>query len=94
MDVDSAVNTIKGEKLNIEDTNDSCQLKITDVISLARDANHLCRLKITNICSLARNNDNVSGDLFAEVKEEHLESVKQEPEDVCCIICVIFSFSR
>jgi len=94
MDVDSAVNTIKEEKLHIEDTGGSCQLKITDVVSLARDANDLCRLKISNICSLATNNDGVSGDSFAEVNEEHLEFVKQEPEDVCCIICVIFSFSQ
>ena len=94
MDVVLVVSTIKEEKLHVEDIDDSCQLKITDVVLLARDANDLCRLEITNICSLARNNDNVGGALFAEVKEENLEFVKQEPEDVCCIICVIFSFSR
>jgi len=48
--------------------------------------------RITNIVSLARNADGsyttecVSGDWSAEAKQENSTVVKQEPDDVCCVI--------
>ena len=32
----------------------------------------------------------VSGDCSSEVKQENLSVVKEEPDDVCCVICFIF----
>ena len=68
-----AINDIKEEPLQVEETDDSCRLKLTDVVSLARDTDGCC----TTEC--------VSGDWSAEVKQENLAVVKQEPGDVCCI---------
>ena len=62
-------NYVKEEPLPVEETDDSCRLKITDVVSLARDADGCC----TTEC--------VSGDLSAEVRQENLVVVKQEPDD-------------
>jgi len=36
----------------------------------------------------------VSGNWSAEVKQENFTVVKQEPDDVCCVIYVTFSISR
>ena len=52
-----------------------------------------CTLRITKIVSLARDTDDVIGNYFTEGEEENLEAAKQEPEDVCCFIFVIFNFS-
>jgi len=89
MDVDSAENAVK-----VEQTDDSCRLKIIEVVSLARETDDgSCTLRITKIVSLARDTDDINGNYYTEVEEENLESVKQEPEDVCCFIFVIFNFS-
>jgi len=75
MNIDSTANAVKEEHLPVE-TNVSCGLKITNVRSLARDADGSCSTEC------------VSGDWSAEVKQENLIAVKQEPDDVCCIVLI------
>jgi len=41
-----------------------------------------CVLKYIEIVPLSRD----SGDWSAQVKQENLPAVKQEPQDVCCIV--------
>jgi len=55
-------------------TDDSCRLKFIEIVPLTRDTDGLC----TTECD--------SGDWSAEVKQEILPVVKQEPDDVCCIV--------
>jgi len=74
MDTDSATNTVKEELLPLEEADNPYGFKITNVVSLAGDADGSC----TTECA--------SGDWSAEVKQENLTAVKQEPDDVCCAI--------
>jgi len=74
MDTDSATNAVKDELLPLEETDNPYGFKITNIVSLARDADGSC----TTECA--------SGDWSAEVKQENLTAVKQEPDDVCCAI--------
>jgi len=53
-------------------TDDSCRLEFIEIVPLARDTDGPC----TTECD--------SGDWSAEVKQENLPVVKQEPDDVCC----------
>ena len=45
----------------------------------------------SNSCSAT---ECVSGDCSSEVKQENLSVVKEEPDDVCCVICVILYLTR
>jgi len=53
-------------------TDDSCRLEFIEIVPLTRDTDGPC----TTECD--------SGDCSAEVKQENLPVVKQEPDDVCC----------
>ena len=55
------------------------QEMLTDMIPLTGDTDGPC----TTECD--------SGDWSAEVKQENLPMVKQEPDDVCCIIYCLLS---
>jgi len=74
MDIDLATNIVKEKLLPVEQTDDAYGIKITDVISLARDTDGSC----TTRC--------VSGDWSAEIQQEHLVAAKEEPDYVCCAI--------
>jgi len=52
-------------------TDDSCRLEFIEIVPLTRDTGGSC----TTECD--------SGDWSAEVKQENLPAVKQEPEEVC-----------
>ena len=70
---DSVLNEdTKSTSLPADVTHDSCMFKITEIVPLARDTDDAC----TTECD--------SGDWSAQVKEENLPAVKQEPQDVCC----------
>jgi len=71
-DADSDDNT-KSTSLLADVTNDSCRLEYIEIVPLDRDT----RGSYTTDCD--------SGDWSAQVKQENLAVVKQEPEDVCCI---------
>ena len=74
MDIDSATNAVNEEDLPVEETDGSCRFEFIEIVPLVRDNNGSC----TTEC--------VSGDCSAEVKQENLTVMKQEPDDVCCII--------
>ena len=78
MDVDSTVNTDNKKHLQVEETDDSCKLEFFEIVPLTRDTDDSC----TTEC--------VSGDWSDEVKQENLTVVKQEPDDVRCVICITF----
>ena len=65
--MDMATVAVKEEPLQMEETDDSCRLKITNVVSLARDTDGSC----TTEC--------VSGDGHDKVKQENMD---EEPIDV------------
>ena len=69
-----ATNAVKDEDLQVEDTDDSCVFKYYEVVPLNRNTDGSC----TTEC--------VSGDWSDDVKEENLADLKQEPDDVCCVI--------
>jgi len=54
-------------------TDDSCRLEFMEIVSLTRDTDGPC----TTECD--------SGDWSAEVKQENVPVVNQEPDDVCLI---------
>ena len=60
--------------LPAEEANDSCRLEFIEIVPLTRDTDGPCTT------------ERDSGDWPAEVKQEKLPVVKQEPDDVCCIV--------
>ena len=70
------------EQLQVEETDDSCRLQFFEIVPLTRDTDGSC----TTQC--------VSGDWSDEVKQENLTVVKQEPDDVCCVIFTTFTISQ
>ena len=77
------MNSDHHKQLHVEETDDSCRREFTDIVPLTRDTDGSCT---TELC--------VSEDWSAEVKQEDLSVVKQEPDNVCCVICAIFSLSQ
>ena len=55
---------------------DSCRLEFIEIVPVTRDTDGPC----TTECD--------SGDWSAEVKQENLPVVKQEPDDVCCTLFI------
>jgi len=74
MDMDSTINADSNEQLHVGETDDSCRFEFFEIVPVARDTDGSC----TTEC--------VSGDWSAEVKQENLADVKQEPDNVCCVI--------
>ena len=62
---------------------------ITDQRLVAEQSDNSCRLELIEIVPLTRYTDGpctTDGDWSAEVKQENLSAVKQEPDDVCYIV--------
>ena len=74
MDTDAANDAIKEEHLPVKETDDSCVFKYFEIVPLDTDTDGSCATEC------------VSGDCPAEVKEENLTVVKQEPDDVCFVV--------
>jgi len=78
--------------------NDSVMSETTEQYSPVEESDDSCRLKFIEIVPLTRDTDGPyttefdSGDWSAEVKQEILPVVKQEPDgdDVCSIVLLIF----
>ena len=81
MDVDSFMNADDKEQLQlqVEETDDSCTVDFIEIVPLTRDTDGFC----TTAC--------VSGDWSAEIKQENLAVVNQEPDDVCCVLYPTYS---
>jgi len=69
--MESAINADNEEQLQVDETDDSCRVDLTEIVPLTKDTDGSC----TAEC--------VSGDWSAEVKQENLAVVNQEPDDVC-----------
>jgi len=63
---------IESTSLPADATDDSCRLEFNEIVPFTRDTDGPC----TTECD--------SGDWSAEVTQENLPVVKQEPDDVCC----------
>jgi len=70
-DADSNEDT-KSPSLLANATDASCRLEYIEIVPLTRDTDGPC----TTDCD--------SGDWSAQIKQENLTVVKQEPQDVCC----------
>ena len=77
MEMDAAINADNKEQLQVADADDSYSIDFIEVAPFASDTDGSCTTEITEY---------VGGDLSAEVKQENLAVVKQEPDDVCLII--------
>jgi len=75
MDMETDSSADSNEQLQVEETDDSCRVDFIEIVPLSRDTDGSC----TTEC--------VSGDWSAEVKQENLPVMKQEPDDVCCSFC-------
>jgi len=74
MSTDSVLNEdTKSTSLPADVTDDSCIFGYIEIVPLTGDTDGAC----TTECD--------SGDWSAQVKQENLPAVKQEPQDVCCI---------
>jgi len=72
MSSDSVLNeNTKSTGLLADVTDDYCVVKYIEIVPLTRDTDSAC----TTECD--------SGDWSAQVKQENLPAVKQEPHDVC-----------
>jgi len=74
MDSDLATNAVKEEHSPVEETDDSCIFKYFEIVPLFVDSDHT----YARAC--------VGGDWSAEVRQENLAVVKEEPNDVCCVL--------
>ena len=63
----------KSTSLPLDVTDDSCMFEYSEIVPITRDTDGLC----TTECD--------SGDCSAQVKQENLPVVKQDPQDVCYI---------
>ena len=74
MDSHLATNAVKEEHLPVEETDDSCIFKYIEIVPLVAHTDHT----YARAC--------VGGDWSAEVRRENLAVVKEEPNDVCCVL--------
>jgi len=77
--MDTDMNGVNDEKLQVEETDDSCIVDFIEIVPLTRDTDG----SHTTEC--------VSGDLVGEVREVDLADLKQEPDDVCCVRYPLFT---
>jgi len=80
--MDTDVNDANDEKLQAEETDDSHIVDLTEVVPLTRDTDGSC----TTEC--------VDTDPFGEVRETDSADLKQEPDDVCCVLYPLFTLSQ
>ena len=74
MDTDSATNAVRQEQLSTEEIDDTCIFEHFGIAPLTTDADGSCPTEC------------VSGDCPAEVKQEDMAVVKNEPDNVCCTV--------
>jgi len=69
------------KELQVEEPDGSCGYDFIEIVPLTTDTDGFCTTKC-------------SGDWSDEVKQENLTVVKQEPDDVSCIIFAVVSLSH
>ena len=82
MDMNTDLNAVNEKQLQVEETDDSCRVDFIEIVPLTRDTDGSCHTEC------------VSGDWFGEVREIELADLKQEPDYVCCILCLVFILSH
>jgi len=80
--MDADLNVVNEEQLKVEETDDSCRVDFIEIVPLTKDADGSCKTEC------------VSGDWSAEVREVDLADLKQEPDDVCCVLYYVFSLAE
>ena len=78
MDMDSSLNADNNEQLQVEEADDSCKIDFIEIVPLTRDTDGFCTM------------ESDGRDWSAEIEQGTLAVVKQERDDVCWIMCVIF----
>ena len=63
---------VKEEQLQVEETDDSCKIDFIEIVPLTKGS-------CTTEC--------ISGDGSHETREVDVADLKQEPDDVCCMLC-------
>ena len=76
MEMDAAINADNKKQLQVAETDDSYRGDFIEIVPLARDSDG------------SYTTEYVDEDLSAEIKQENLAVVKEEPDDVCLIIYV------
>jgi len=76
MEMDAAINADNKKQLQVAETDDSYRVDFIEIVPLARDSDG------------SYTTEYVDEDLSAEIKQENLAVVKEEPDDVCLIIYV------
>ena len=79
MDTHSATTAFDEEHSQVEMTDGSCKPEFVETVPVigTTDADGCCSAEW------------VIGNVSAEVSQENLAAVKQEPYDVCCVVCHI-----
>jgi len=78
--MDTDLNAVDEEQLKVEGTDDSCRVDFIEIVPLTRDTDG----PYATEC--------ISEDWSAEISRENLAVVKQEPDDVCCVLYPIFIY--
>ena len=81
MDIESAVNAVNEELLQLEETDDSCRLDFTEIIPLTGDTDG----SFSAEC--------ISGNCSTQVEQDGLAVVKQECDDVCYFVYALLNCS-
>jgi len=79
MDVDSCKTDANEEQSQVAKTDDSCIFEFIEIVPLARDTHS------------SYTTEHLDGDWSGEVKQENFAVVKQEPDDVCCGVFILYS---
>jgi len=82
MDLNTDLNAVNEKQLQAEETDDSCRVDFIEIVPLTKDAHGSCHTEY------------IGGDWFGEVREIELADLKQEPDYVCCILCLVFILSH
>ena len=83
---------IREQYLQNEEAGDSCRLEFIEIVPLTRDtdgpSSALIRSQLRSHLSrkMKMTAERYSGDSSVEFRQETLPVMKQEPDDVCCIV--------
>ena len=82
MDIHSTTDVVCEEHSQVEETDDSCIVDFIEIVPLGQDTVDSC------------SSEGFGGDWSAQVKQENLAVVKQEPDNVRVVLCLLFIISR
>ena len=82
MDIHSTTEVVCEEHSQEEETDDSCIVDFIEIVPLVQDTVDSC------------SSEGFGGDWSAQVKQENLSVVKQEPDNVRVVLCLPFMISR